>query len=244
MPPVSKGNKLTTPQLQPGWVIESDGFGLLTSRLTFKCDAEVVESKKPKENSAHPKDGRLLCHRSSYVINENDIATITAEYVGLSSGNMTKVQVTGDIALGTQPIQTHPKFYQGKAGNTGKPLKDLGWDEASQSFPESSSDAISYALVGLKSYQVPELQFTGTYYTNSKQILLDNQKMIGKTFQNIGGQENIVLPQVLSPISVYHTRYGLVTSVNYEQFANIYKVRYTFRVATGGWNNLVYETHN
>jgi hypothetical protein len=244
MSSVSKGNKLTSLQLQPGWVIESDGFGLLTSRLTFKCDASIAESKKPKENEAHPKDGRLLCHRSSYVINESDIATITSEYVGLSSGNMTKVQITGDIALGTQPIQTHPKFYQGKAGTTGLPLKDLGWDEASQSFPESSLDAIKYALVGVKSFQSPDLQFTGSYYTNSKAILLDNQKMIGKTFNTIGGQENIVLPPVLAAISSYHTRFALVTAVNYEQFANVYKVRYTFRVATGGWNNLIFETHN
>lgn len=244
MPPVSKGNKLTSLQLQPGWVIESDGFGLLTSRLTFKCDASIAESKKPKENEAHPKDGRLLCHRSSYVINESDIATVTSEYVGLSSGNITKVQITGDIALGTQPIQTHPKFYQGKAGNTGLPLKDLGWDEASQSFPESNADAIKYALVGVKSFQSPDLQFTGSYYTNSKAILLDNQKMIGKTFNTIAGQENIVLPPVLAAISSYHTRFALVTSVNYEQFANVYKVRYTFRVATGGWNNLIFETHN
>jgi len=244
MPPVSKGNKLTSLQLQPGWVIESDGFGLLTSRLTFKCDASIAESKKPKENEAHPKDGRLLCHRSSYVINESDIATITSEYVGLSSGNITKVQITGDIALGTQPIQTHPKFYQGKAGNTGLPLKDLGWDEASQSFPESNADAIKYALVGVKSFQSPDLQFTGSYYTNSKAILLDNQKMIGKTFNTIAGQENIVLPPVLAAISSYHTRFALVTAVNYEQFANVYKVRYTFRVATGGWNNLIFETHN
>lgn len=244
MPPVSKGNKLTTLQLQPGWVIEADGFGLLTSRLTFKCDASIAESKKPKENEAHPKNPLLFCHRSSYVINESDIATITAEYVGIASGTMTKVQITGDIALGTQPIQTHPKFYKGTAGTTGKPLKDLGWDEATQSFPESSLDAIKYALVGVKSFQSPDLQFTGSYYTNSKATLLDNQLMIGKTFKTIGGQENIVLPQTFAAISVYHTRFAMVTAVSYEQFANIYKVRYSIRVATGGWNSLIFEQHN
>jgi len=244
MPPVSKGNKLTTLQLQPGWVIENDGFGLMTSRLTFKCDAEVAEGKKPKENEAHPRDGRLLCHRASYVINESGIATITAEYVGLASGSMSKVQVTGDVALSTQPIQTHPKFYQGKAGTTGKPLKELGWDEASQSFPESNQDAINYALVGVKSFNAPDLQFTGTYYTNSKEILLSNQKMVGKTFQTIAGAESMVIPPILAAISSYHIRYGFMAGVTYEQYANVFKVRFTFRVATGGWHSLVYETHN
>lgn len=244
MSQISKGNKLTTLQLQPGWVIENDGFGLLTSRLTFKCDADVAEGKKPKENDAHPLDGRLLCHRASYVINESGIATVTAEYVGLASGSMSKVQVTGDLALSTQPIQTHPKFYQGKAGSTGKPLKELGWDEASQSFPESNQDAITYALVGVKSFNAPELQYTGTYYTNSKEILLSNQKMVGKTFQTIAGAESMVIPPILAAISSYHIRFGFMTGVTYEQFANVFKVKFTFRVATGGWHSLIYETHN
>jgi hypothetical protein len=244
MPLLAKGNKLTSLQLQPGWVIENDGFGLLTSRLIFKVDAASADAKKPKENEAHPKDGRLLCHRSSYVINESEIATVTAEYVGISTGSITKIQITGDIALSTQPIQTHPKFYKGQAGQTGKPLKDLGWDEASQSFPESNAEAINNALVGIKSYQVPDLQYTGTYYTNSKQVLLDNQKMVGKTFQTIAGWENIVIPPVLSPISNLHIRFGFMTAVTYEQFANVYKVRFTFRTATGGWHSLIYEQHN
>lgn len=239
-----KGNRLTDLQLQPGWVIENDGFGLLTSRLTFKVDAVSVEGKKPKENDPHPKDNRLLCHRASYVINENGIAVVTAEYVGLASGNMTKVQITGDVALNTQPIKTHPNFYQGKVGDTNKPLKDLGWDEATQTFPESNADAIKYSLVGIKSYNVPDLQYTGTYYTNSREILLANLTMNGKTFQTIPGGESVVIPKVLSPVSKLHIRHGLMTGVTYEQFANIYKVRYTFRVATGGWHSFIYATHN
>ena len=244
MSQISKGNKLTSLELQPGYVIENDGFGLMTSRLTFKCDASVADAKKPKYNEAHPIDGRLLCHRASYVINESKIATVTAEYVGLDSGTMTKVQVTGDVALSTQPIQTHPKFYKGTAGTTGKPLKDLGWDESTQSFPESTQDAITYALVGLKSFNAPDLQYTGTYYTNSKEILLSNQKMVGKTFNTIPGAESMVIPPILAPVSSYHIRFGFMTAVTYEQFANVFKVRFTFRVASGGWHSLIYESHN
>jgi hypothetical protein len=241
---LSKGNKLNSLQLQPGWVIENDGFGLLTSRLTFKIDAGSAEGKKPKENDPHPIDGRLLCHRASYVINESEIATVTAEYVGLASGSMSKVQVTGDVALSTQPIKTHPNFYQNTVGSTGKPLKDLGWDEAAQTFPESNAEAITNALVGIKSYLAPDLQYTGTYYTNSKEILLSNQKMIGKSFQTIAGAEAMVIPPILKAISKFHLRFGLITAVTYEQFANIYKVRFTFRVATGGWHSFIYEVHN
>lgn len=239
-----QGDKLTTPQLQPGWTIENDGYGLLTSRLTFICDAASAESKKPKENEAHPKDGRLLCHKATYSINDNDLATISADYVGLAAGQMTRVMVSGDTALSTQPIEVHPKFATGKAGTSGKPLKDLGWDIADRAFPLTNAAALSNALVGVKSYLAPDLQFTGTYYTNSKEILLNNQKMVGKTFNTIPGAADMIIPPVLSPISAYHIRFGLLTSCNYELYANVYKVRFTFRVATGGWHSFIYETHN
>lgn len=244
MPNTFIGNKLTTPQLQPGWTIENDGFGLLTSRLTFICDAAVADAKKPKENEAHPRDGRLLCHKATYSINDNELATISADYVGLASGSMTRVIVTGDTALGTQDIQVHPKFYKGTAGTSGKPLIQLGWDTAEKAFPATNAEAQANALVGIKSFLAPDLQYSGTYYTNSKEILLSNQKMVGKSFQTIAGASDMVIPPILAPISQYHLRFGLMTSCNYEQYANIYKVRFTFRVATGGWHSFIYEVHN
>jgi hypothetical protein len=103
---------------------------------------------------------------------------------------------------------------------------------------------MNYSLVGIKSYYVPDLQYTGTYYTNSREVLLSNLQMNGKTFQTIPGSENIVIPKILSPVSKYHIRYGFMTGVNYEQFANVYKIRYTFRVASGGWHSFIYQAHN
>jgi hypothetical protein len=241
---IKKGNSLTSLQLQPGWSYEDDGFGLLTSRLTFKCNADDAGSKKPKELEGHPIDGRLLCHRSSYTANESGVAVITAEYVGLAKGQMTKVQISGSVALSTNPIKLHPLFMTGSAGSTGKPLKDLGWDEQSQSFPETNADAVKNALVGVRSYLSPDLQYTGTYYTSSKEFLLANMKMVGKTFQTIPGGENVLIPPGLKAISEKHLRFGMITGVTYEQFAHIYKVSYTFRVSPGGWHSYIYETHN
>jgi hypothetical protein len=241
---LKKGNNLSAPQLQPGWTIEGDGYGLLTSRLTFICDAGVAEGKKPKENEAHPKDGRLLCHKASYSINDNELATISADYVGIASGEMTRVIVSGESGLATQDIQVHPKFWQGNAGMTGKPLMDLGWDMAEKAFPATNAEAVNNALVGIKSFLAPDLQFSGVYYTSSKEILTSNQKMVGKTFKDIAGYKDIVIPQDLKFISNKHIRFGLMTSCNYELYANIYKVRFTFRVATGGWHSYIYEQYN
>lgn len=240
----TQGDKLTTLKLQPGWTIENDGFGLLTSRLTFVCDAAVADSKKPKDNEAHPKDGRLLCHKATYSIGDNDLATISADYVGLAAGQMTRVIVTGDTALGTQDIQVHPKFWTGTAGTSGKPLKDMGWDMAERAFPLGNAAAQDNYLVGVKNYLAPDLQYSGTYYTNSKEILTNNMKMVGKTFNTIPGASDMIIPLPLTAVSKYHIRFGLLTSCNYEMYANVYKVRFTFRVATGGWHSFIYETHN
>ena len=239
-----KGDKLTSLQLQPGWTIEGDGYGLLTSRLTFACDAAVADAKKPKPNEAHPKNGKLLCHKASYIINDNDVAIISADYVGIESGAMTRIIISGDTALATQDIQTHPKFFQGNAGQSGKPLMDWGWDMAERAFPATNAVAKESSLVGVKSYLAPDLQFTGTYYTSSKETLSSNQKMVGKTFKDIAGWQDIIVPSTLTAASAKHTRWALMTSCNYELFANIYKVRFTFRVATGGWHSYIYETYN
>ena len=239
-----KGNASKTLELQPGWTIDNDGRGLLTSQLTFVCDAEVVDAKKPKQNAAHPVDGRLLCHKATYTVNDNGVAIVSASYVGIETGQMTTLEVTGDVALNTAPIQAHPKFYKGTAGDTGKPLKDLGWDNATKSFPETDAEAVDKALVGINSFLSPDIQVTGTYYTSSATILRDNQKMVGKTFAKIVGGDTMIVPAIVTALSKYHTRSALMTGCAYEQYANVYKVRFTIRVSQGGWHNLIYETHN
>jgi hypothetical protein len=239
-----KGNATKTLELQPGWTIENDGRGLLTSRLSFVCDADTVDAKKPKPNDAHPVNGKLLCHKSTYTVNDNGVALVSADYVGIETGQMTTVEVTGDVALNTAPIQTHPKFYKGTAGDTGKALKELGWDSSTKSFPESDAEAVDKGLVGITSFLAPDIQITGTYYTSSAQILRDNQKMVGKIFAKIAGGESMIVPQIMTALSKYHTRSALMTGCAYEQYANVYKVRFTIRVSQGGWNNLIYEQHN
>jgi hypothetical protein len=241
---IKKGNSLSQISLQPGWVIENDGYGLLTSQLTFVCDASSVSAKAPKVKSVHPEDSRLTCAKSSYVVNANGIAVITSSYLGIESGNFTRFQVTGQVALTTQPIQTHPKFVTGKAGSSGKPLKDLGWDNETQTFPSTDADAVTYGLVGVKSYLVPDIQMTGNYYCNSLKGVEDAQKMVGKTFASFAGIEDFPNPKTGSPVTSYHDRFGLVTGCTYENYGTVFKVSFTFRLASGGWNGLVYEKSN
>lgn len=233
---IKKGS-LGSLELQPDYTIEQDGFGLLTSRLTFKCEADKAASAAPKNGDAHPIDGRLKCHRSSYTINKQGIlATIYSDYVGIETGERTRIQIKGDIVTSTQPIQTHKNFL--------KTLKALGWSSTAQTFPDTNSIAVQNALVGIRSFLSADSQISATYYTSLKAEVNDGVNMVGKTFLKMPGMEDVVLPSGNQGISAFHDRFAMLTGLSYEKFAHLYKVSFTIRISPGGYHNKVYDKQN
>ena len=233
---IKKGS-ISSTELQPDFTIEQDGFGLLTSRLTFKCDAANAQSVAPQSGSTHPTDGRMKCHRSSYTINKQGIlATINSDYVGIESGERTKIQIKGDIVTSTQPIQVHKDFL--------KTLKALGWDSQAEKFPDTNAIAVQNALVGIRAFLSADSQISATYYTAIKSEVQDGVDSIGKTFLTMPGMEDVVLPKGNQGISAYHDRFAMVTGLTYEKFAHLYKINFTIRVSPGGYHNKVYTKKN
>lgn len=229
---VSGGNL----ELQPDWTIESDGFGLLTSKLTFKCDAGGAAARAPKSGANHPQDGRLKCHRSTYTISKSGWAVITSDYVGIETGDRTTIQVKGDVVTGTQPIQAHKDFI--------KILKPLGWDARTQSFPDTSALAVTNGLVGVKSYLVADSSINATYYTANKSEVQDGVNMVSKVFLTMPGMQDVVLPGGNLSLSTFHDRFAMLTSLNYEKYAHLYKISFSIRISPGGYHNKIYVKHN
>jgi hypothetical protein len=223
-------------ELQPDWTIEQDGFGLLTSRLTFRCDAAQAASLAPKSGDAHKVDGRLKCHRSTYTINRSGLATIFSDYVGIETGDRTRIQIKGDIVTSTQPIQVHKDFV--------KVLKDLGWNSQAQTFPDTSAAAVQNAMVGIRSFLSADSQVSATYYTSLKSEVNDGVNMVGKTFLKMAGMEDVVLPSGNQSISAFHDRFAMLTGLSYEKFAHLYKVSFSIRISPGGYHNKVYQKQN
>jgi hypothetical protein len=237
MPLITKGN-VPGLELQPGWSIDNDGYGLLTSRLTFRCKKEGV-GDRPKKLDAHPEDSRLQCHRSSYT-QDGAWATVVAEYVGLEAGTYTPIQWAADFSGSTQPIQSHPNFVNVKFG-TATPLKDLGWDKDAQAFPEDNSVAETNGLVGIRQFIAAEMAVTGTFYTSDKSWLQKWADGVGKTFEALPGDSSVVLISTFQPISPNHDRKSLLTGIAYEMYAHLYKVNFQAKVATGGFHKFVYD---
>lgn len=223
-------------ELQPDWTIESDGFGLLTSRLSFKCDSASVAAKAPKTGDAHPIDGRLKCHRSTYTIIKGGWAMVSSEYVGIETGDRTTIQIKGDVVTGTQPIQVHKDFL--------KTLKALGWDTKTQSFPDTNSLAVQNGLVGVKSFLTADSSVSATYYTANKSEVQDGVNMVGKVFLTMPGMQDVVLPAGNQSISAFHDRFAMLTGLNYEKYAHLYKVSFSIRISPGGYHNKVYTKQN
>lgn len=237
MAKIVKKGSIQKLELQPDYTIEQDGFGLLTSRLTFKCEADSAQAAAPKTGDAHPIDGRLKCHRSSYTINKQGIlATIVSDYVGIEQGDRTRIQIKGDIITSTQPIQVHKDFI--------KSLKDLGWSTQAQNYLDSNAKAVQNAMVGIRSYLTADSSISATYYTSLKSEVNDGVNMVGKVFQKMAGMEDVVLPTGNQSISAFHDRFAMLTGLSYEKFAHLYKVSFTIRISPGGYHNKVYQKHN
>jgi len=232
---ITRGN-INGLELQPDWSIESDGYGLLTSRLTFACPGDQAASRAPKNGDAHPKDGRLKCHKSTYTIIKGERAQIIAEYVGIEQGEITKIQIKGDVVTGTQPIQAHKDFV--------KILKPLGWDTITQSFKETNKAAVDNALVGIKSFLTADSQITASFFSANKAVVQDGVDMVGQTFLKMAGMEDVVLPKGNEKISTFHDRFAMLTGLSYEKFAHLYKVNFTIRISPGGYHNKVYKKKN
>ena len=226
------------PALQPNYSVEFDGYGLITGRATFTCTASAAPSRTPKRGDVFPgREKRLYCHRASYTINGNNLATVTAEYCGIESGNQTKMVLHGDTGLSTESIKSHKDFKD--------VLQPKGWSITAQAFVEGDDYDDSLAdvnfLTGVKSYLRANIQIQGTFYTSNKELLTYYIAGVGKTFKSIKDADFSIYNGCYDADSTFHDKPGMITNVSHEEFGNLYKVNVSFRIAQGGWHRLIYK---
>lgn len=232
---ITKG-KYSTLTPTTGWEIEDDGYGMLSSMVTFKGDKDA---QNPARLSAHPGDERLQLHKLKYKLIGGETKEVTAFYVGLAAGSKSTIQWFPDVSSTTNKIQTHPNF-QKKVFGTDKPLVDLGWDIVNKMFPDKGVAATN-GLAGIENYLSSEVSVSGIFYTSDKSYVQKWMDGNNKTFQALPDTDTLVLPSKYQPISPFHDRFALLTGVNYEPFAHLYKVSFQVRTASGGWHKYIYD---
>lgn len=253
---VSKGNSLSTLKLQPGWTIEEDGFGLLTSRLTFVTDHGSDDESSPinsapSRGDSHPKDTRLKCHRASTTYGANGLATIVAEYIGIASGNMTAPEVSGRGNMSTDPIQTHPDFASKIGGTKDAPLNGAQFNETTGLFIGFQRTAPPVNKEGVRSYLNPGFGISGHFYTSDISVAKKLKDDMGKSSSN-GSWSGVSLLGGLSGINGQNDSiWGdwttsdeipqlLLTGVAIDFYGTLIKVSYDITYARYGWDMEIY----
>ena len=245
----NKGNSLTKPELQAGYTIENDGYGLLTSRLTYRVDQTRVESNAPKKGEPHPKDSRLTAWKVMWTRDHNDFATIQADYIGFAIGDSTTPIVSGVGVTQQEAIDTHISFESSIGGTPAAPINGCTFDGNGKftGFPHNalSKDA---GTVNLKAYLSPTLGFSGIVYVKSFATVKTIVDAIGKTskdgsfagLQLVYKKDNEwVIGSPGGAVGNWHQLF--LDSVNYEEFGLIYKISYTVRYFAYGFNPKVYS---
>lgn len=129
------GNQLGSPVVQPGWTIDSDAFGLVQARVTYKWDAtpENIGNFTFQFYLGAPCDiegwTTLGMSKASMTRDKGDILTIVAEFVGIdptiNSGLRTNPIMSMTASSSSEDITHHPNFYKiacTDIGSAGHPL--------------------------------------------------------------------------------------------------------------------------
>lgn len=234
MAPITKGNPLTTELLQPGYTVRNDGYGLWTGRCTFKADKSMTGAALPvARGDAHPDatySAFMFADKIEVLHGPNNIITINVDYVGISldgysQSTITDCNVSGAVSTTTEPIETHPNFFQATIGSNaiagvGTGTATLPIYEASTFKAKTSDSATLYKgdngahftqktggqfvgfldpafplYYGRKSYLAAHTGFSGILYTNDSTIVDDMRNAVGRSSFNRNWNSN--LPDLL-----------------------------------------------
>jgi len=113
---INKGAALSVKLLQPGWSVQSDGFGLNTCTATYKVNAADAPAINVR-GEAFPKAAwsYMKAHKSSISYDDLGMATMRIDYVGIdptvNSGSMTNPNCSAANGLTADNITGHPNFF-------------------------------------------------------------------------------------------------------------------------------------
>ena len=177
---VKTGNNLTNALQQPGAVVANDGYGLLTSTVTWVGDDNGTPILK---GSDHPEFSFMKAWKISREYRAAEYVGHKVEYVGICTeadgesefpglwtvATNTAANVSGAASLGTEGITSHPKFFDATSGSPPAPDTSkmiAGYGTGTPSAPiYPPSTLVSGEFVGLNGAHFKKVgttyQFTG-----------------------------------------------------------------------------------
>ena len=155
---INYGDELTgSPQLQLGWSVEADGFGLLQAQVKFKWDSTKMNdfpttfAKGVLMSTLVPaiddKYQDMSIWKASMVVEKGNVLMISADFAGIdpafNSGTKTETQVVMTGSSASEAIEHHPNFLKINMVSGGLSTRDPmagfptgnGWDNNTTSNP-------------------------------------------------------------------------------------------------------------
>jgi len=215
---IKKGSPLIT--IQKDWSVTEDENGLLTGDLSYEGDWNY-RAAIPNVGRLHPYDYRLTCFGRTLQRMGLDKVRATLKYIGVTR-DPTPIMIEHPGGNGQDPIETHPDF-EDFAGNATTPLNGAKFDEETGEFIGFTD--LNENLAGVRSYIVPSVMVSTTFYTHYIPTLNDVGRIT--TFPPIRAPRNC--------------KNFLLLGQPYRQIGNLYQVTNQY-LGSGpnGWNTRIY----
>ncbi len=222
---IRKGNPLTGLVIQPGRQLTFRQDGSVVGQVRYQTSANGARSRVPAIGSSHPDFSQAQCYNSVLAINENELAEITCDYLGITRDPTTPViEFIGNT--GEEPIETHHKFVSHIGGRPGSPLNLAKFDLETGEFIGFPADAPE-DLGGVRGFLSPASTVRVTFFTAS------NSWGLYRLGQITNPPGSVPRPP--------GSRNWLKTNWSRRDFGNIYQITEEY-TASGerGWNRIIY----
>lgn len=259
---IKKGNALATGQVQPGWTVQADGYGLWTGHAVFQVDS--TSPWTVNRGDAFPisnYNGVLFAQKIVRTNRSLEVDVISVDYVGLSTPGSTFLSlpnVTSSNGLTSEHISTHPKFFTA-AGIAGpkpftastivpgefKGLNGAHFEKADGGKFLGFKNPDYPLYYGKTNYLAPVTSYSGVIYTNTIIRVTALRGALGKTSGTNSFAGVQLLPTYLGSTFTTGTparNQLLLSQVNHEDYGkDLYKVSYEIRYFADGYPSETYQ---
>lgn len=226
----------------PDFSVSDDGRGLMEASVRSyhktNTGSPRIPSSVPRKGEKHPTITELVCYKTNFTFQRNNIGYCQADYVGLK-----KDPTEGDWEMSSsssdQPIIFHPNFESWAVKQKGvpdtTPAKPTIWqpwvvtDDSKppqfKTFKDTTKFDKIHNFQGIESYIVPSIIVRVTFHTAKFNI-------VGTIIAGLGKTRSSPY-QAPESLKVSDGRNWLLTSASANQYGTIFRVQTEWTLSSG-----------
>lgn len=227
---------------QPDFTVTDDGRGLMEASVRSyhltNTSSPRIPSTVPRKGDKHPTISELVCYKTSFTFQRNNIGYCQAEYIGIK-----KDPTEGDWEISSsssdQSIIFHPNFelwaVKTKGDSSAVPAKPTEYQPwvlqttdnppVFKTFRDTSKYDKLHNFQGIESYLVPNVVCRVTFHTAKMQVLSAITNGLGRCRSSpYGAGDNL---------KAGDGRNWLLTSASANQYGMVYRIQTEWTLSSG-----------